>query len=274
MSASSLSLEKLEKICSKNPTSILFARLAEGFLQKGHVKRAAEIARQGLRYRPSYVAGHVVMGKCYLAVGHFEEARQEFQKVLQLDSDHPAALWHLGQIDLQFGWADLALRHFELALILDPLNQEIAKQIAQLKVDVTQTIERVSIEDEQIEDVESLDVSVIDEDVETVVEEMDIEAISSTADAPRPELVVDKNLASLVSALAQGESADSDDKKEKPVQKKTQETHKMEAIATATLAELYVQQGLVEQAVVTLKQVLLRDPDNDLVQARLEALQS
>ncbi|MCZ6635621.1 MAG: hypothetical protein O7G87_19670, partial [bacterium] len=59
----SASLSMLEKICLKNPTSILFARLAEGYLQQGQVKRAFEICRQGLRYRPSYVAGHLVMGK-------------------------------------------------------------------------------------------------------------------------------------------------------------------------------------------------------------------
>jgi tetratricopeptide (TPR) repeat protein len=269
MSASILSLEKLEKICSKNPTSILFARLAEGFLQQGHVKRAAEIARQGLRYRPSYVAGHVVMGKCHFAVGHFEEARQEFQKVLQLDSDHPSALWHLGQIDLQFGWDDLALRHFELALILDPLNRKIAKQIAQLKADAADTCERVSVAD-ALNDVERLDTAVVDE----ADEDTDDDAVSSLDDAPRPELVVDKDLASLVSALAQGDSVAPEDKKAKPVQKKMEEAPKLEAIATATLAELYVQQGLIEQAVVTLKQVLLRDPNNDLVLARLEALQS
>ena len=268
MSASILSLEKLEKICSKNPTSILFARLAEGFLQQGQVKRAAEIARQGLRYRPSYVAGHVVMGKCHLAVGHFEEARQEFQKVLQLDSDHPAALWHLGQIDLQFGWDDLALRHFELALILDPLNKGIAQQIAKLKTEATETVEHVDIDDNKVEDPSD------DEEVDEVYGEIDVDAVSPNTDAPRPELVVDKDLASLVSAIAQSEPVDLDDKSAKNVQKKSQDTRKMEVIATATLAELYVQQGLVEQAVVTLKQVLVRDPDNNLVQARLEELQS
>ena len=78
--------ETLEKICAKNPTSILFARLADGLLQQGDVTRAIEVCRQGLRYRPSYVAGHVIMGKCHLAAGRFEEARLEFQKVLQLDA--------------------------------------------------------------------------------------------------------------------------------------------------------------------------------------------
>ena len=34
-----LEIEKLEKICDQNPTSILFARLADGLLQQGEVER-------------------------------------------------------------------------------------------------------------------------------------------------------------------------------------------------------------------------------------------
>ena len=73
----STSHAKLGKICAKNPTSILFARLADGFLRQGKVKQAVEICRRGLRYRPSYVTGHLVMGNCHLAVGRLEEALME-----------------------------------------------------------------------------------------------------------------------------------------------------------------------------------------------------
>jgi tetratricopeptide (TPR) repeat protein len=276
MPASSLSLEKLEKICLKNPTSILFARLAEGFLQQGNVKRAAEICRQGLRYRPSYVAGHVVMGKCHLAFGHFEEARQEFQKVLQLDADHPAALWHLGQIDLQLGWEDLALRHFELALVLDPLNKQLADQIAKLTPEISvneKTEDLTDNEDPFFEETTSIDEPALDiarDDVAVLPEE---DAISTDLNAPRPELIVDENLSSLVSELAQSAPESRDEPPFEAV-KKQQGACGTEAIATVTLAELYAQQGLVEQALATLEQVLLRDPNNVQVQARIDALRS
>ena len=125
----SVSHAKLGKICAKNPTSILFARLADGFLRQGKVKQAVEICRRGLRYRPSYVTGHLVMGKCHLAVGRLEEARQEFHKVLQLDADNLAALWHLGRIDLEMGWEALARQHFERAYTLDPFNRDLGAKV-------------------------------------------------------------------------------------------------------------------------------------------------
>ncbi|MBT3606323.1 MAG: tetratricopeptide repeat protein [Candidatus Latescibacteria bacterium] len=252
-------------------------------MQQGNVKRAAEICRQGLRYRPSYVAGHVVMGKCHLAVAHFEEARQEFQKVLQLDSDHPAALWHLGQIDLQLGWEDLALRHFELALMLDPLNKRLIEQITQLKgnasgvgsvqpvPDTVESVETKASMDEKeplVANIANEDVGVL-EDIESVGEE----ALSSfDNDTPAPELVVDENLSSLVSELAQDNKSAAEDTRDEI--KKQPGTDDSEGIASATLAELYAQQGLVEQAVTTLELVLARDPNNVQVQARLNELRS
>lgn len=47
-----------------------------------------------------------------------------------------------------------------------------------------------------------------------------------------------------------------------------------EPIATVTLAELYVGQGLVQQAIEVLKRVYARDPENEKVRARLEDLRS
>ena len=126
-------LKKLQKICDQNPTSILFARLADGLLQRGEVARAIEVCRRGLRYRPSYTAGHVVMGKCYQASGHYEEARLAFQRVLQLDDGHLVAHWYMGKIALQLGRSDLALKYFEQAHARDPFCPELIEQIRKLR---------------------------------------------------------------------------------------------------------------------------------------------
>ena len=238
----SASLSTLEKICLKNPTSILFARLAEGYLQQGQVKRAFEICRQGLRYRPSYVAGHLVMGKCHLVSERFEEARAEFQKVLQLDPDHVAAFWHLGQIDLKMGWDDLALRNFECAFALDPFNQELADQIGSLQNEGSE------LEGDVREDGDS-------EDDSAVESEGSDEAESDAGE-------IGQGLATLVREVeqTQGEKANGKEM--------------AGPIATVTLAELYVQQGLVREAVDTLERVLEKEPENRQARERLKTLRS
>lgn len=242
-------IEKLQKICAKNPTSILFARLADGLLLQGDVIRAIEVCRQGLRYRPSYVAGHVVMGKCHLAAGHYEEARLEFQKVLQLDADHLSALWHLGKIDLHLRWDELALKHFELALAHDPFCPELMEQICKLK---GEALDVSSPEVEQGEEDIVTETQVDDKDVE---DEGDAEFVS-----PKPEVS-----APLTEGL---------DGWIGPLKKAKSERAEPSAIATATLAELYVGQGLVREAVAVLEEVLDCEPDNAEVIARLDVLRN
>jgi len=239
----SASHTKLEKICAKNPTSLLFARLAEEFLRRGDVKRASDICRRGLRYRPSYVAGHVVMGKCYLAAGRCEEARQEFHKVLQLDSDHLAACWHLGQIDLEMGWEELALQSFKRAYALDAFHPELAARIEAL-----QNVDSVS------ETVQT-DVSLPEEGEEEALE-------------PQPEAAEvgssGEDLATLFQEIEGSREPESGPNPGRPA----------ESIATATLAELYAGQGLIRRAVEVLERVLERDPDNPQIKERLEELRT
>lgn len=229
-------LKKLQKICDQNPTSILFARLADGLLQQGEVARAIEICRRGLRYRPSYTAGHVVMGKCYQAAGHYEEARLAFQKVLQLDAGHLAARWYMGKIALQLGRGDLALQYFEEAHARDPFGPELIEQIRKLKGE--------EVEEEQDNSPESGD--------QEVVSESDAFAQALLEDD------VEGDLDALVMSLKREPKSGG----EAPV------------IATTTLAELYASQGLIQEAIAVLEQVIAREPDNEHIIARLDALRN
>lgn len=127
----------LERVIAKNPTSSLFARLADAYLRQGDMNRAIETCRQGLRYRPSYVSGHVVLGKSHFAAGMWEEARRAFNRALHLDPHHTVAIWYLGQIDRTMGWDDLALRNFQKARDLDPLSQSLQRAIEDILTSIS-----------------------------------------------------------------------------------------------------------------------------------------
>ena len=229
-------LKKLQKICNQNPTSILFARLADGLLQQGEVARAIEVCLRGLRYRPSYTAGHVVMGKCYQAAGHYEEARLAFQRVLQLDDGHLVARWYMGKIALQLGRDDLALKYFEQAHVRDPFSPELIEQIRELKGE--------EVEEEQDNGPESGGPEVISES------EVFAQALL--------EEDVEDDLDTLVTSLKREPKSGG----EAPV------------IATKTLAELYVSQGLIQEAIAVFEQVIAREPDNEHIIARLDELRN
>ena len=233
---SMLEIKKLQKICDQNPTSILFARLADGLLQRGEVTRAIEVCHRGLRYRPSYTAGQVVMGKCYHAAGHYDEARLVFQKVLQLDAGHLAAHWYMGKIALQLDRDDLALKYFEQARARDPFCPELIDQIRKLKGG--------EVEEEQDNGPEP--------DGSEVVSE------SEVFDPALLEEEVEDDLDTLVTSLKREPKSGG----EAPV------------IATKTLAELYASQGLIREAIAVLEQVIAREPDNEHIIVRLDELRN
>ena len=232
-----VALKKLAKICAQNPASILFARLADGLLQQGDVARALAVCRTGVRYRPSYVAGQVVMGKCYLAAGQCEEARLAFEKALLLDADHLVARWHLGHIALQQGRGDLALEHFESARARDPFGPELREQICKLKGEPTEEAR--------------------DEPSKAPPDESDAPVPVAESLPPLAEEGIEEHLDALIEPRNPAPKPDA-----------------APLIATATLAELYANQGSIQEAIAVLEQMLAREPDNRRVIARLDELRN
>ena len=235
------SIAQLERICSKNPASILFARLADGMLRSGNTERATEICREGLRYRPFYPTGHLVMGRCHMAAGRFDEARREFHDTLALDQDNPAACWLLGLVERRLGFEERALQYFRRALAVDPMSRLL---IAEMDAggrpdDEPASGSGMGSASEASEDSGKSDrVSGQREDFPHLSQDLpgqrgsagDRAAISEAGNGIAP-------------------------------------------IATPTLAELYVAQGLIEEAVAVLKQVREREPDDKTIKKRLKELQ-
>ncbi len=264
---SMLEIEKLEKICDQNPTSILFARLADGLLQQGEVARAIEVCRRGLRYRPSYAAGHVVMGKCYHAAGHYEEARLVFQNVLQLNAGHLAAHWYMGKIALQLGRGDLALKYFEQAQARDPFCPELIDQIRKLKGE--------EIEEEQDKGPEMpptytttrLKKEEVGEEADKGYELADANTESGDQEVVSENEAFDQDLLGV-------DDEDDLDTLVTSLKREPKSGGEVPVIATATLAELYASQGLIQEAIAVLEQVIAREPNNEHIIVRLDALRN
>ena len=238
--ASATTLAKLERACGRNPASILFARLADELLRLGNVDRAAEICRKGLRYRPHYPTGHLVMGRCHMASGRLEDARREFQRTLELDPDNPSASWLLGRIERETGFEDRALHYFRYARTVDPLSRLLA---AELDAEVQAEGETAS-ESRSGDETERTAPDLTAEGDRTPAGPGDDSLLLRDLQEPRGH--------------EDARSADAD--------------AETAPIATSTLAELYAVQGLFEEAVTVLAQVCEREPDNKRIRKRLKEL--
>src|SRR3954470_1307396 len=67
----------------EDPTSRVFAPLAEAYRRLGRVDEAIAICREGLQHHPEFHGGRVALAKCFLEKKMLSEARQELEIVVK-----------------------------------------------------------------------------------------------------------------------------------------------------------------------------------------------
>lgn len=65
-----------------------FARRATQLLKDGKTTEAAELCENGVKVYPRYATGHLVLGRCYEALGRSVEAMLAFRRVLSAVPDN------------------------------------------------------------------------------------------------------------------------------------------------------------------------------------------
>ena len=84
---------------------------------------AVAMLRRSVELAPDIGAGHNCLGVALQAVGMILEAKQCFERSLQLDAADADALISLGNVSKDLGDAQQALDYYRRALVLDPHNQ-------------------------------------------------------------------------------------------------------------------------------------------------------
>ena len=129
-----------------DPTSVVFAPIAEYLLRYGLIDDALKVCREGLRHHPRFVSGRLVLAKVHLTRGNWEEAEEVVQAILEDEPRHDGArsllvritearreeareedvgVWRtvtMAQILLAQGHRDRAHRIFESILQGEPHN--------------------------------------------------------------------------------------------------------------------------------------------------------
>ncbi|OGQ45414.1 MAG: hypothetical protein A3H42_01605 [Deltaproteobacteria bacterium RIFCSPLOWO2_02_FULL_46_8] len=76
----------------EDPSSIVFAPIAEYLLSYGLIDEALKVCLAGLQYHPQLVSGHLILAKIYLRQKKWDEVRKETQIVLNLVPNHEKAV--------------------------------------------------------------------------------------------------------------------------------------------------------------------------------------
>jgi tetratricopeptide (TPR) repeat protein len=118
----------------EDPSSRVFAPLAEAYRKVGLVDEAIEIAREGLQVHPGFIGGRVALARALFDKHLYEEVVQELNSIIQDVPDNLVAQRLLAESFLMLGRVAEALGAYKMLLYFTPQDQELVKVVQELEV--------------------------------------------------------------------------------------------------------------------------------------------
>ncbi|MGH9385145.1 MAG: tetratricopeptide repeat protein [Vicinamibacterales bacterium] len=204
-------IQELRRRIQADPASIAFAQLAEEYRRAGEFDEAAKVCRNGLARYPGYHSARVTLGRALLSMDQLDEARTEFEIVLQGAPDNLAAARGMDEIRVLRG---------EAPLLPDPLSLPVVRpQAGETLFDLDALLEQLDERSQTAPDpppAQPEEPRQPEEAVEAVMSSI----LPAPGDDPAPvQPIDDDSLRALEMSLAAFESArdapDTDPRKEK-----------------------------------------------------------
>lgn len=126
-------IEKYQKIMASDPSSKVFAPLAEAYRSMGMKKEAMEVCQDGVKSHPDFAGGRIALARLLLDEGEIEKALTELRRATQLAPENVLAHSLLGETHLRMKKPKEALRSFKTLLFLAPDNKKAQNAVAKLE---------------------------------------------------------------------------------------------------------------------------------------------
>jgi tetratricopeptide (TPR) repeat protein len=114
-------IKKLNDHLQQHPTSMLFARLADKYLNVQEIDKAIDLCQHGLRHHPNYSSAYFVLAKCFLARKQYDEAERRLKRVLSLEPSFLKAHKLYSDLMAEIGWTQSSEASLRKIHEIDPL---------------------------------------------------------------------------------------------------------------------------------------------------------
>lgn len=122
-------IERCQLEYERNPSSRVFAPLAEAYRRLDLVEEAFEIASRGVRLHPDFAAGRIAYARVLIAKKAYIDAVDQLQRSAELSPDNILAFLLLGETLLELRRPKDALNAFKMVLFLNPLHERARKMV-------------------------------------------------------------------------------------------------------------------------------------------------
>lgn len=117
----------------EDPSSRVFAPLAEAYRKVGLVDEAIEISSEGLKFHPQFVGGRVALARALFDKRLFTEVIDELAPIIQDVPDNLVAQRLLAESYLMLGRIAEALNSYKMLLYFAPHDPETAQIVQELE---------------------------------------------------------------------------------------------------------------------------------------------
>ncbi len=117
----------------EEPTSRVFAPLAEAYRKAGLLNEAIEIARDGIRIHPHFLGGRVALARALFDKGEYNQVVKELEPVVLDAPDNLVAQKLLAESYLILGRIAQALSAYKVLLFFLPQDQEIIELVQEIE---------------------------------------------------------------------------------------------------------------------------------------------
>jgi Flp pilus assembly protein TadD len=129
-------IRRYEERLARDPTSLLFAQLADLYRKVGRSREAVALCREGLARYPHYTTARLILAKACVADGDFEQALGELHAILELSPKDVQCHRLAAEVYRLRGDIDAAVKHLETAVGLDAGDRESRVLLGLLRSDV------------------------------------------------------------------------------------------------------------------------------------------
>jgi len=231
----------LEEMVRDNPSSRLFAPLADSYRKTGRLEQAVHTLLKGLTFHPSYISARVLLARCYGDLGEWSKAREEWRKILELDPGNLVALRGAAEASLRLGMIEDARIWYGAYLDEIPDDPEVRERLRVIEEDIGKREVR--------------------------------EGPKKGSKASAAEAIRVGEIERGESTKPQGPSESSESLASVDRSSVEEEYEGEESVETMTLAEVYAQQGFFERAIEIYRKILALDPSNDRIRERIGELE-
>ncbi len=117
----------------EDPTSRIFAPLAEAYRKAGLLVEAIEIAQEGLRVHPNFIGGRVALARALFEKRQYDEVVEGLSSVVREVPDNLVAQKLVAESCLMLGRMSEALSAYKMLLYFNPADAEVARVVSELE---------------------------------------------------------------------------------------------------------------------------------------------